>query len=281
MARLITRKQDGSLIIDSKYICMGLVKSGYMQSFGTWQRYKRESLNTSTVVPYSQFDPVHGFTVKATAPLVFVAGRSVFHRSESVGDTTTFYYGGASTGTRYFVFDLMSERVRGPKLKLRNSQGVVTLDSLQIPLNVVGTVTPPLPQYSNSNLQGFGLPYSGGSTSFTGRGNFVTAFCTWSTNPNLGTDLAACIPWNRGANHTQDFNYGGAFGSIEGVYGNGSLISFIFMTEPGGNYNSFAKAPFPQNLVIGLPAFMHIPVDRRPEASFIDVTNLPFPYDIT
>lgn len=283
MARLITRSEDGKIIIDSNYICMGLIKTGYMQSLGSWQRYRRESANSSNMIPYSQFDPVHGFTVRATAPLVFVSGRSVFHRAERVGENITFYFGASSTTARYFVFDLMSERQQAAKLLLRNRDGVVTFDSLQLPLNVLGTVIPPLPQYQNSQLQGFGVPYAGGSSSFTGSGNFTTAFCTWTTNPvgGIGKDLAANIPWNRGANNTWNVNYETAFSSIEGVYGNGSSISFMFMTEAGGNFNNFARAPFPQNLVIGLPAFMYVPVDRRPEASFIDVTNLPFPYDIT
>lgn len=278
VSKLRIRRNDNTLVLDSQYVTLGLVKSGYMQDLGSWQRYRRTAINNPAMIPADgNFDPVHGFTVKAQAPLVFISGQGVFQNSSRSGEFETFYFAGASTSTRYYVYDLMSDRGAGTKLRLRDISGRVTFDSEQIPLNVIGSVTPPGPSAYNSTLLGYDSPYLGGTKFSYGGGNLATVGCTYSIYLGTG-NYAASLPWGRGASHTAPESWTTSFGCSEGAYGNGNYITFIFYTDAGASFNSFYQGSFPG---FSPPTFFLVPTDRVPSATFIEISQLPFPFDIT
>lgn len=268
-ARLRTFDDAGGLLVDSNYICLGLVKSGYMESLDSVQRYMQLYANSTQVGYYNKYDPIHGFSVRAVAPLVFVSGQSVFVGQTRVDDIVTFRFGGASTSVRYWVFDLMANRGSGAKLRLRSEDGAVTYDSDQIPLQIIGQQIPTLPTSSTFYNQ----PYSGGSTTASGSGGSTTVYGRWSIAVPGVADAAVNLPWSRGAGHNEYGRRGALFSALEGAYGSGGSVFFMFMTEPGGFYN-----PYYPDLE---RTWLNVPTNRRPSAAIIDAAGLPFPYDIT
>lgn len=274
-SRLVLRKDSSEVIMDSNYACIGLVKSGYMQYLGQWNRYIRIAANNPAMVEVSASDPVYGFTVKAKSPIVFVSGQANFQSSVRSGDNVTFYYSIASPSTKYYVYDMMSDRGSGTKLRLRDIQGNVTFDSEQIPLEIVSTKSPPPMTGSFPPYGGIG-PYQGGSREIISQNPPVVAT---RVSIYVGSgDYAATIPWNRAASHTGTTGLSGSYGCSEGVYGNGNFCTFIISTDAGAPGNQYFELP---NGVGTPPVIFLVPTDRAPTASLIDITGIPFPFDIT
>lgn len=272
------RKDSGDIVLDSDYVSIGLVKSGYLAAAGSLTRWRRTAINNPEMIPYpGNTDPIWSFTVKAVSPMVFIAGRAIFQYSVRSGDNVTFYYAMASTSVKYYVYDVMADRGPGAKLKLRNESGAITFDSHQIPLDVKGTASPPAPSHYNSTYLGYGVPYSGGSMSSSSSGNFTSAWCTYSVYIGIG-NYAISLPWNRAASHTDSTTWARSIGASEGAYGNGLYCTFIFGTDAGASMNEFFQG---SAMGAGPPAFFIVPVNRYPVATAIDITNLPFPFDIT
>lgn len=266
--------------MDSNYACVGLVKSGYMQYLTNWQRYARVAINNPAMAPTAQSDALYGFTVKAISPIVFISGPGNFQSSVRSGDNVTFYYALASSSTKYYVYDRMSDRGAGTKLRLRDENGNVTFDSEQIPLEIVATANPPPLSGYSGTLQGIG-PYQGGTKEAI---SDVPPTSATRVSVYIGSgNYAAHLPWNRAASSTINNANTGSHACSEGVYGNGNFCTFIISTDAGAPSNQYYQLPA-NEVPVGLaipPVIFLIPVDRVPQASLVDITNLPFPFDIT
>ena len=277
-SRLITRRPDGSVIVDSDQICLGLVKSGYMQPMGQWQRTRRQAANNQNYIPLVDgYDSLYGFTVKAIAPIVFISGRAALAASFRDGDMVTFYYGAASSSTKYYVYDLMSDRGPGAKLRMWRDDRTPTFDSEQLPLNIYTSITPPGPSAQSAQHGGFGYAYAGGNITAEGRGGlYTTAFSSWSTALPEG-QYAVNLPWRRGCFHCERDAWRMSFAATEGVYSSGRNIVFFFSTAPGTPVNDYYQTSFPLNTPT--TTFFNIPTARIPKATVIEVSKIPFPFD--
>lgn len=267
MAHFKTWDASGKNLVDSNYIAMGLVKSGYMVKLYDLQRKARPHFNSPDYEPVPYYDAVHGFTVTAQSPLVFIAGRGVLQQIQRSGNSFTFTYAHASTSTRFYVFDLMHDRGgAGAKMRLWDDLGVCTLDSSMPFLDIDGAATSPPPTG--------GRVYAGATTE-TGRSqgnqsheNSSIVMDLYSVS--VGGDCAACAPWNRGM-----FHWGllGAFtfSAVDGAYGSGGDLVFIAATEAGCHINQVAPTGFPAQ-------FYNIPSARLPTVTYINAATLPIPF---
>ena len=298
MAHMTVTKEDGVELFDTDLISYGLVKSGYMAYIESWSRRQKAALNTDpndgnswspvliTTNPAYRAEAMHGFTVTATAPIVFITGRGTSAGFRRVGNTVTYYYANASPSTKYYCFDLMADNIAGsPYLKTYNSDGVLTFNSLQPPLNVVETIQAPVPGavINNNNL-----PAGSRATAYTGGYNvadFSGAISQYNLSRLLsirdlpltaGVEYAAFLPWSRSIG-IFDYNSMGnqdmaLYGGAEGAYGRVGGMSFMFGPSGGSTYA-------PNAYFASVNAFTQIPTDRYPVAMVIETTNLPFPYN--
>lgn len=273
---LKVRNISNQIVVDSAYITMGLVKSGNMVYIETRQRYYQQYKNSPTMYPFGRFDEVYGLTVRASAPIVFIHGRGVCIGSVENSGVITYYYAGASTNTQYWVFDKMSNRGAGAKLRVRATDGTVTFDSSQPPLNILTSVTPPLPEKYSPKYGGNGSGYVGGSTYTEGPSNGKRVYGQLTVASIVGK-LAVHCPWSRAATHTDPQVISGSTSAYEGCYGGYSSVTFCFCTESGAYYNPWVDL----SLDAPAPKFYGIPIDRVPSSTVIEVSNLPFPYDVT
>ena len=293
MPSLIVRKQDGSLLFNTDYITYGLVKSGYLALAETWSRRYLRSANldpndgsnwsASTVAADGAGDRVWSFTLaNAQSPIVFLTGSGTLNGTARSGNTMTFYYSNASTSTRFYCFDLMSDNIAGspPYLKMRRQDGTLTFNSLQVPLNIVGAYTPPGP----SALNTFGRYYYAYDGGYNRKRQYASGpapsqmDCGYDINLDPNTEYAACLPWSRSATvmetNPSDGYTGPAtqYNTVEGAFGRVGGISFLFGASAGtpqalpGGFN-------------GIPAsYSSIATDRIPQALVIKTANLPMPY---
>lgn len=291
MGVFITKNHLGHTLIDSRHMCMGLVKSGYMEQLPSRERRQIMYSNSNpddinSYVPNGTFDSVHGFSVRAQCPLVYVAGRCLFMDMQRTGDVFTFSYAHASTSCRFYVFDLMRDLGGGPKLKLRTRDSVITLDSAQRPLNVAGKATPPAPPRVSTQFQGMGTGtcYPGGTLIDMSYGSsyyLANLVCEYKV-PIGVSDCAANCPWSRGVAHTSRDPWWQSFSGRESAYGDGNSLVFISGTDAGSLmnpfFNQFGNPEFPGN---GQYTFMGIPVDHYPMMTAIETNGIPIPFDIT
>jgi len=279
MAHFKTWDASGKNLVDSNYVTMGLIKSGYMTKITDAQRTYKQFINSDEYFPAPYYDAVHGFTVNAVSPVVFIAGQAVLQQIVRSGNSFTFWYGHASTSVRFYVFDQMQDRGVGPaKIRLWNEESICTLDSSQPFLDINGAMRPPIPAVSSYNGYVIGRGYQGASTT-TGSvpgpwQNWVGASIlkdSWSVY--VGGDCAVSLPWSRVMFHTD--RHGGSFISArEGAFGEGGNLVFMMATEAGAAVNAF---PY-----IGTAnAFFNIPSSRLPSVTYIDSSTLPIPYDVS
>ncbi|MCG6539189.1 hypothetical protein MCB86_03755 [Pseudomonas sp. KSR10] len=276
MAHFKTWDSAGKNLVDSNYVTMGLIKSGYMVKITDAQRRARIALNNNNTEPVPYTDPVYGFTVTADTPLVFIAGRAVLQQIVRNGNSYTFWYAHASTSARYYVFDRMKDLGSGPaKLRLWTDVGVCTLDSGMPFLDINGAHIPPNPSV---NAQGYGRGYAGAATQ-TG-----TATAIGGADPNhinasilmdslsiaVGGDCAACLPWSRIMLHTDRFG-GSAISAREGAFGQGGNLTFMMATEAGCTINGWVSSGY-------INMFYQIPTPRKPSVTYIDASTLPIPF---
>lgn len=297
MAYLIVKKDNGEQLFDTNLICYGLVKSGYMTYQQTWTRRQLRSVQLDPndganwtpvnvlVDPSKKTDSLHGFTVEnAVSPVVFIVGPGAANGAKVTGTSITFYFACASTSTKFYCFDLMSDNIPGgPFLKIWKDTGQLTFNSLQPPLNVVNAINaPPLgPRGGPNRPEDWRDPaYAGGYNVSLNAGNSQGDFSRILSRVDLplsaGKEYAAYLPWSRscGINDPSP-NLGyeaySQHGGVEGAFGRVGGISFMFCSA-AGTTEQF-------NPVYGSPSFFGIPTDRAPTALVIETANLPFPYN--
>ena len=229
-------------------------------------------------------DGLWGFTVTdARSPIVFLHGSGCLSGTIKNGTSLTFLYSNATTDTRFYCFDLMSNSAQGsPYLKTyRESDGVLTFNSLQPPLNIIHSISPPPPEPPYGGY----IPstYLGGRTqsrqNMTGAPTNLSmqTDCIYDVDLGSGVTYATYLPWSRSAGiydiRSRDFR---SYGVHEGAYGRVGGISFIFGASAG------TTEFIPR---VGLPgdpyytSYASVPTDRYPIALSIDATNLPFPFN--
>ena len=287
MPKLIVRKADGSLLFDTNNITYGLVKSGYLAYSSSWTRMflKSNGLDPNDpaswnksvqVIDSTKYDQLWSFTVtNAKSPIVFLVGPGCLSCSTTSGASITYHYTNASASTKFYCFDLMADNIAGsPFLKTFNSAGVLTFNSLQVPLNIVGTYTPPGPT-APTGTYGVQNAYNGGVSvpRFT-TSDWMTqkTDCVFDVALTAGVEYAAHLPWSRGAGLCDGNGIAGApyYSVEEGAYGRVGGISFMFGAAAGGTvYTATAPRPY---------GYYQVPSDRIPAALIITTSNLPFPF---
>ncbi|RON43555.1 hypothetical protein BK666_21030 [Pseudomonas frederiksbergensis] len=288
VARLIVNKDTGELLFDTTKICYGLVKSGNFAYLETWPRKYLRSSNldpndgSSWSDSFREGDRMYGFSIaNAQSPISFISGKGVLQGTIRTGNTVTFLYGGGDENTKYYCFDLMGNNIAGsPYLKTYTDTGVITFNSLQPPLNIVGTVQAPGP----GALDAYGRypsPYSGGAWQLIRAQNAsVDSQAQFIVNIQLGAGIqyAVFLPWSRSASGwlaSELTGVGGTnYGFAEGAYGRTGGISFMF-APAGATAESFLTG-----VGYTVPgSVQNLPVDRFPQALLIDTATLPFPYN--
>ena len=291
MTQLIVTKDTGELLFDTSKICYGLVKSGNFTYISNWGRRALKSAQldkndgaswTATneiVAGDNSLDVMHGFTLtNFKSPIVFLVGPGCNVGTKVSGTTMTFYYINASPSTRFYCFDLMDDGIAGgPYLKTYNSSGVITFNSLQPPLNIVATLTPPAPPGTS------GFAYAGGTnqmlqtqgTSASGRIIYPRAQCVYTYSLTAGVEYAAHLPWARGCGliigtDLSPIAMASYSGCSEGVYGGVGSVTFQMGTTGGSVYDTQINA-VNGYIWSGVPAL-------RPTALIITTANLPFPF---
>lgn len=285
MPSLIVRKQSGVVLFDSKYIVHGLVKSGYLQTDEVWQRKIIRASNVDPNLGSSWVDgglpgdPMYSITVNnCISPICFIVGKGCLQGTTRSGNTMKFIYSGGDTNTKAYVFDMMQDNLPGTAfLKLRNETGVVTFNSLQVPLNIAYAIQPPGP----SAVDRFGRPqspYDGANWQIIRQQSFsgvpiLHSVLDIALTP--GIEYAAFLNYSRTC--TGYWASTGAnvqiVGMSEGAYGRVGGISFMF-----GAAGATTTAG-PSDVSYSIPASVNnVPTDRYPLALVIPTGNLPFPF---
>ena len=283
MANLIVRKEDGSLLFDTDKIAYGLVKSGYLSYIESWSRYvctssacKKDPSWGGNWSASGPADAMYGFTVVgAKSPIVFITGGGALAGTKVVGDSMTFYYGGASLDSKFYCFDLMRDGGAGPALRTYKTDGTLTFNSRQAPLNVIANISPPgKGGGANSNIPGWSVTaYAGGYNSV--QGNIIKSSVTIPI-PGEG-EVAAFLPWSRAvtcaARVIVNMPYQCAL--TEGCAGLVGGVKFEFIISAETTWGQLLNSSIPSES----PLFRDIP-DIRPSALVIRTSGLPFPFSI-
>jgi hypothetical protein len=286
-------KDNGQLLFDTDLICYGLIKSGYMAFQQSWTRRTLRSAQldpndgsnwTASVATSGTAgaDALYGFTVyNALSPIVFITGSGCQVGSARSGAALTFFYANADSNTKFYCYDLMQDNIPGgPYLKTWTPDRVLTFNSLQPPLNVVGAVQAPGP----GGLDRFGryvTTYSGGYNRHRqsqAEGGVTKVDSVVDIGLSAGVEYAAYLPWSRSVGISD--MYGGnvfphtMYSGSEGAYGRVGGISFMFGAT-GGTTQSY-----PSTVGYALPySFFNLPTDRYSVALVITTASLPFPYN--
>ncbi|MDB5995277.1 MAG: hypothetical protein JWP42_2413 [Pseudomonas sp.] len=284
VARLVVTKSTGEQLFDTSLIAYGLVKSGNMAYIESWTRRTIKSAqldpnnggnwNESTVTTDGNFTPMFGFSVaNCQSPIAFIVGTGCLNGTYRTGNTMTFLYSNADANTKFYCFDLMANNFSGsPYLKTFKSDGTTTFNSLQYPLNVIGTVQAPAAPVTP------GMPYVGGySVRRSTVGTFPSLYDALDGRVDIaltgGVEYAVFLPFTRscGINDRQA-NFGGGliYGGVEGAYGRVGGISFMFGA-------SGATTSTPMSGTAGT-TFDTIPT-VYPTALIIATAGLPFPFN--
>lgn len=276
------------MLFDTNYIVHGLVKSAYLVADETWPRkYLRSSqLDPNQGGSYEDSfragDQMFSITVTdASSPFVFITGKGCLQGATRTGNTIKFYYSGASTSTKAYVYDLMRDMPGAPPyLKTRNQAGQITFNSLQVPLNVAFSIQAPAP----SALDQYGRypsPYAGGSWQLVrAQTASVDPVAHFVVDVALvaGREYAVFVNFSRGTTGFWSDTMTGvnpqAVGMSEGAYGRVGGISFMF--GPAGATTDISLS----SIAYSLPASVSgLPTDRYPTALVVETTILPFPYN--
>lgn len=287
-------KSDGTLLFDTDRISYGLVKSGYLQLIERWpQKYLASiQLDPTDGGNYRNDalpgEPIFGITIhNFRSPIVFLVGDGSPTGEVTSGSTKTLLFVGASTSTKAYVFDLMFDggAITGMKC-YRESDGVLTFNSGQPPLNIIGAISPPAltPPSSSPQFPGFrGTPYSGGY-------NVHPGALISSDYPQikgfgdvvLGSgEFAACITFTRSAGVCYGYNMGPPagsnsggrnyyYGAQEGAFGIQGGVRFMFCKSAATTRVQFSNQG---------SFWFDIPTDRVPQALVIKTASYPFPFN--
>jgi len=285
--KLIVKKVDGSILFDTRKITYGLVKSGNMAYIQSWSRrfYRGNNLDPAYGTSWSEstiggqgtgMDDVYGFTVmNAHSPIAFITGGGCLNTINRNPDgSCTFFYTATNASCKFFCFDLMSDFISGrPYLKTYLSDGTLSFNSLQPPLNISTAVQ--APAYTTGGVGGTTAPYDGGYVSYV---NTLFASVRFYRSVPLAPNIeyAAHLPWTRGGTVQPTVNIGASSGQQHG------LIEGCFGVV-GGIYFSFCEVgTTPQSIgltTIANTIFKGIVPSPRPTALVITTAGLPFPFN--
>lgn len=282
-AGLRVNKEDGTELFDTEKITYGLVKSGYMALVEYWSRRilrspqldPNDGSNWTPVNVSSNStggDAIYGFTVtNAVSPIAFIVGDGCPTGTKRSGNSVTFLYVGASSATKFYCFDLMTNSTFGAGLKCFDDTGVLTFNSLQPPLDIFTTVTAPgLPSAINGFPNRYPSPYTGGVTTFIGGPPAARQTFSRVTIAIGAGEYAACIPFTRlcgcdqGGPGNDETN-----GAGEGAGGYSGGVRFMFCIAGGTTTSQRVSTPN--------ASYFDIP-SVRPTALVIKTAGLPFPF---
>lgn len=269
-AGLIVKKESGEVLYDTRLITYGLVKSGPVTALGlAWRR-----VQPSGAASYF-YDYVYSFRVpNAISPIVFVTGASSKPWPSREGNDVVFYFTGAVSSIKVYCFDEMQNIYSGAGLRTRTDDNGVTFNSLQYPLNVLGSSTPPPPA-----VFGGGRYYAYNGVGYfekviiqpTAQGFY--AECGLPIKLNANTTYAAYTPWSRGLIFGSQSTGAGVWHntSSEGCYGGVGEIVHVFAADGMGTSDS-------QN-GYGIGVRSPPASDRQPTCSYIDTAQYPYPFN--
>lgn len=291
MSGLNAYKDTGEILFDTNLISYGLVKSGYMVYLNSWiRKYLRSAQldpndgsnwsETYAVYDTGTGDQMYGFTVYNTiSPIVFITGSGTLNGTQVSGNAITFFYSNASANTKFYCFDLMADNFPGSTyLKTWDTNGRITFNSLQPPLNVIAAIQAPGPgtlnqfgRYTTCYAGGYNVRRENGQGAANAKLDSIVDIALGAA------EYAAYLPWNRSVNIADLFG-GNAFphvnyGGLEGAYGRYGGISFMFGASGG------TTQTYPSTQGYGLPcSFAQLP-DLYPIALVINTAGLIFPYN--
>ncbi|KAF0865940.1 hypothetical protein [Pseudomonas sp. LD120] len=268
-AGLIVRTEAGTVLYDTTKLVYGLLKSGPVTYHGTWQR-----IDPSGGASYF-YDYIYSFRVtNAISPIVFTVGMCNKPFISKEGNDTVFYFAGSVSGVKVYCFDIMANVFHGPGLRTRITQGQVSFNSLQNPLNVIGVSTPPAPSGPTSStvpVQGF---YGGYDQVVVYQSGLTQGFYTgsfWSRALNPSIEYAAYIPWSRGCFMTSWNEDVYRYGLHEGCYGFKGGVTHHFGISPETTCGSMHSTT--------RPGVTNLSTSPLPACSYINTAEYPYPFD--
>ncbi|AZC22940.1 hypothetical protein [Pseudomonas sessilinigenes] len=277
VAALIVRKPNNSILYDTSKAAYGLIKAGPVVAAGQWNRLDPNKGNK----PSYFADDIYKFEVEnAVSPIVFVYGKSGKPFQSMEGNKQVFYFAGPVSGIQVYCFDLMRPIFTGPALKTRGEDGGLTFNSLQFPLNVKGTSTPPPVKYFDNGTL---WPFTGGTNPpdwpmlpAGGNGSRAGIFSTRIRVPlDASKKYAAHIPWNRGVEWVGYLSGVGTDrwrgGGEEGCYGEDGAVAHIIWASPE---TSFASVHTTTRF-----GWFNMQNDLRPACSYIELSEYPYPFN--
>lgn len=297
-AGFIAQTDAGELLFDVNNIVYGLRRSGFMSLVASWYRYDYRSANLNPNDPSSYartaaFDRIYGFSVTGViAPIVFINGVGVYVGSSTVSGVTTFFFMGANASTRFYYYDTMRNNGASAGMKVFKDDAANTLvfNSEQIPLDIVGAYTAPLPP---SPVPGatpsdyvFNV-FNGGSILFyrntTNTADAALLMCRSFVSLPTG-NYAVSTSFSRsfvqgimdsGPSTLPGYNPArtGSMVGMDGAYGAANGFWWTTCDSPYAYMN--------WNTNYGSGGFYNIPTNRLPQALVIRIDSLPFPYDVT
>lgn len=277
------READQRLLFDTDLICCGLRKSGYLQFIANWpQKYlKSAQLDPNNGANWaddgSPKEPIYGISLsKWFSPLAFLVGDGSPCGEMLVGGVKTLLFVGASANTKCYVFDLMSDDGPITGLKcFRESDGQLTFNSGQPPLNIIAAVEAPGPGSLVSPGYDFRYTaYAGGYNAMIGTNGGQTYFQmkSYVDVPVAAGELAAAITFTRSAacNGSNAGAGGNEYGCQEGCGGYSGGVRFMFTVA--ACTTSSIVGNYPYNYWRQIPTV-------RPTALVIRTAGLPFPFN--
>lgn len=268
---LIVRDNNGSILYDTSKAIYGLIKSGPVEFIGSWNKL---SPNGGYSV-YTDF--IYKFEVEgALSPILFTNGACAKPVQSREGNKSVFYFAGPVANLKVYCFDIMRPIFSGPALKTRAESGRFTFNSLQWPLNVIGTSVPP--PSTSVGADGRLLPFAGGrqfliSDEIFPNRQAASAGAEFRVNLNPSKNYAAYIPWSRSVEWIwwPPNGTSARSSSEEGCCGGPGYISHLMWTTPESTYGSVD--------VTIRPGFFNMLSDRLPRSAYIDVAEYPYPFN--
>lgn len=270
---LIVRDASGEVLYDTSKSVYGLIKSGPVVYHGLWLRQQGAIANRFS-------DMIYKFTVdNAVSPIVFTVGDCGKPIESKEGDTHVFYFVGPVQNIKVYCFDVMRPIFNGAALKTRSEDSEFTFNSLQRPLNVIGSGEPLAPSgpWSDKNPVN---PFIGGGNylaqAASVRPTPIAGWYAWYRDTPLtpNVEYAAHIPWSRGCfsvTYTGLYDDRYASGHAEGCSGRIGGIRHLFWGAPETTYTSvYSTTP------VGCYSLTVAP---RPSCSYIDTAEYPYPFN--
>ncbi len=272
---LIVRDNSGSILYDTSKAIYGLIKSGPVEFIGSWNKL---SPNGGYSV-YTDF--IYKFEVEgALSPILFTNGACAKPVQSREGNKSVFYFAGPVANLKVYCFDIMRPILSGPALKTRAESGRFTFNSLQWPLNVIGTTVPP--PSTGVGADGRLNPFTGGrqfliSDEIFPNRQAASAGAEFRVSLDPSKNYAAYIPWSRSVEWvlwdpgTGWTNPAVRSSAEEGCCGGLGYVAHYMWTTPENTYDRVD--------VRTRPGFFNILNDRRPRSAYIDVAEYPYPFN--